>query len=129
MLSEAFAKAKTTDPVKVAATMDGMKFKSFNGDVEMRKTDHQMQQGLYISVWQKAGRQVPDRRREHRLHLRAGQVLRALRGQHADLLPDEASLRYWRAGAASGRPGQSPARAFFLRIESKLCRSSSPSRC
>jgi hypothetical protein len=70
--------------------MDGMKFKSFNGDVEMRKTDHQMQQGLYISVGE-GRRQVPDRRREHRLHLRAGQVLRALRREHADLLPDEAS--------------------------------------
>jgi branched-chain amino acid transport system substrate-binding protein len=59
MLSEAFARAKTTDPVKVAATMDGMKFKSFNGDVEMRKADHQMQQGLYIAVWQKAGGKYP----------------------------------------------------------------------
>ncbi|HEY8360532.1 MAG TPA: branched-chain amino acid ABC transporter substrate-binding protein [Ramlibacter sp.] len=59
ILSEAFARAKTTDPVKVAATMDGMKFKSFNGDVEMRKTDHQIQQGLYMSVWQKAGGKFP----------------------------------------------------------------------
>jgi branched-chain amino acid transport system substrate-binding protein len=59
MLSEAFARAKSTDPVKVAAVMEGMKFKSFNGDVEMRKTDHQMQQGLYMSVWQKAGGKFP----------------------------------------------------------------------
>jgi branched-chain amino acid transport system substrate-binding protein len=59
MLSEAFVRAKSTDPKKVAATMDGMKFKSFNGDVEMRKTDHQMQQGLYVSVWQKAGGKYP----------------------------------------------------------------------
>ncbi|MCW7541311.1 branched-chain amino acid ABC transporter substrate-binding protein [Aquabacterium sp. A7-Y] len=53
MLSEAMARAKSTDPVKVAAVMEGMRFKSFNGDVEMRKTDHQLQQGLYISRWQK----------------------------------------------------------------------------
>ena len=59
ILSEAFVRAKTTDPVKVAAVMDGMKFKSFNGDVEMRKTDHQMQQGLYMSVWQKADAKHP----------------------------------------------------------------------
>lgn len=59
ILSEAFVRAKTTDPVKVAATMDGMKFKSFNGDVEMRKADHQIQQGLYMSVWQKAGGKYP----------------------------------------------------------------------
>ena len=44
MLTEAFAKTKSTDPVKVAATLEGMKFKSFNGEVEMRKTDHQLQQ-------------------------------------------------------------------------------------
>ena len=30
MLSEAFVKAKSTDPVKVAAVMEGMKFNSFN---------------------------------------------------------------------------------------------------
>ena len=59
MLAQAMAQAKTTDPVKVAATMHGMKFKSFNGDVEMRKTDHQMQQGLYISRWEKAGGKYP----------------------------------------------------------------------
>jgi branched-chain amino acid transport system substrate-binding protein len=54
-LSNAMAKAKSTDPVKVAAALEGMKFKSFNGEVEVRKADHQLQQGLFISVWQKAG--------------------------------------------------------------------------
>jgi branched-chain amino acid transport system substrate-binding protein len=54
LLSGAMAKAKSTDPVKVAAAMEGLRFKSFNGDVEMRKTDHQLQQGLFISVWEKA---------------------------------------------------------------------------
>jgi branched-chain amino acid transport system substrate-binding protein len=53
LLSEAMAKAKSTDPVKVAAAMEGLKFKSFNGEVEMRKTDHQMQQPLFIARWQK----------------------------------------------------------------------------
>ena len=53
LLGEAFAKAKSTDPVKVAAVLEGMKTKSFNGEVEMRKTDHQLQQTLYLSVWQK----------------------------------------------------------------------------
>jgi branched-chain amino acid transport system substrate-binding protein len=55
LLSSAMAQAKSTDPVKVAAAMSGLKFKSFNGEVEMRKTDHQLQQGLYISRWTKAG--------------------------------------------------------------------------
>ena len=34
--------------------LEGLKFKSFNGDVEMRKADHQLQQTLYISSWKKA---------------------------------------------------------------------------
>jgi branched-chain amino acid transport system substrate-binding protein len=53
MLSEAMAKAKSTDPVKVAAALEGLRMHGYNGDVEMRRTDHQLQQGLYISVWQK----------------------------------------------------------------------------
>lgn len=58
-LGEAMAKAKSTDPVKVAAALEGLKFKSFNGDVEMRKTDHQLQQPLYLTVWQKADAKHP----------------------------------------------------------------------
>ena len=59
MLDQAFLRAKTTDPAKVAATMEGMKFNSLNGEVEMRKTDHQLQQGLFISRWEKAGGKYP----------------------------------------------------------------------
>ena len=59
MLSAAMAQAKTTDPVKVAATMEGLKFKSFNGEVEMRKADHQLQQGLFVEVWKKADAKNP----------------------------------------------------------------------
>lgn len=51
MLAQGMANAKSTDPVKVAKAMEGMKFKSFNGDVEMRKTDHQLQQPLFIAKW------------------------------------------------------------------------------
>ena len=58
-LGAAMAKAKSTDPVKVAAALEGMKVKSFNGEVEMRKTDHQLQQPLYMSVWQKADGKYP----------------------------------------------------------------------
>ena len=58
-LSTAMAKAKSTDPVKVAAALEGLKFKSFNGDVEMRKTDHQLQQTLFLTVWQKADAKRP----------------------------------------------------------------------
>ena len=58
-LTEAFVKAKSTDPVKVAAAMEGLKFKSFNGEVELRKADHQAQQGLYITRWEKASAKYP----------------------------------------------------------------------
>ncbi len=53
MLSKAIKEAKSTDPVKVAFAMEGMKVKSLNGEVEMRKTDHQLQQPLYIATWTK----------------------------------------------------------------------------
>ncbi|MFL6629557.1 MAG: branched-chain amino acid ABC transporter substrate-binding protein [Vitreoscilla sp.] len=59
LLSEAMARAKSTDPVKVAAALEGMKLKSYNGDIEMRKTDHQLQQDLWISVWQKTDAKNP----------------------------------------------------------------------
>ena len=59
MMSEAIAKAKSTEPVRVAAAMSGLKFKGFNGESEMRKSDHQMQQGLYVSKWQKVDAKNP----------------------------------------------------------------------
>ena len=59
MLGQAMANAKSTDPVKVAAAMEGLKVNSFNGEIEMRKADHQLQQALFISVWQKADAKYP----------------------------------------------------------------------
>ncbi|MBP9940291.1 MAG: branched-chain amino acid ABC transporter substrate-binding protein [Comamonas sp.] len=59
LLDAAFAKTGGTDPVKVAAALEGIKVKSFNGEVEMRKSDHQLQQGLYITRWEKAGGKNP----------------------------------------------------------------------
>ncbi|ATA54803.1 MULTISPECIES: branched-chain amino acid ABC transporter substrate-binding protein [Variovorax] len=59
LLDAAFVQTKSTDPVKVAAALEGMKIKSFNGEVEMRKADHQLQQGLYISRWEKASAKYP----------------------------------------------------------------------
>src|SRR6478752_4258348 len=58
-LVDGMVKAKSTDPVKVAAAMEGLKFTSFNGDVELRKADHQLQQGLYITRWEKASTKYP----------------------------------------------------------------------
>ena len=55
-LGAAMAKAKSTDPVKVAAALEGLTFNTFNGEVQMRKTDHQLQQPLYMTVWQRRTR-------------------------------------------------------------------------
>jgi branched-chain amino acid transport system substrate-binding protein len=53
-LTQAMQRAGSTDPVKVAAALSGLKFKSFNGDVDMRRTDHQLQQPLYMLLWNPA---------------------------------------------------------------------------
>ena len=33
--------------------MEGQRFKTLNGEVEMRKSDHQMQQPMYVATWVK----------------------------------------------------------------------------
>jgi branched-chain amino acid transport system substrate-binding protein len=53
MLAEAMKRAKSTDPVKVAHAMAGAKATALNGEVEMRATDHQLQQSLVIATWSK----------------------------------------------------------------------------
>jgi branched-chain amino acid transport system substrate-binding protein len=56
LLSNAMAKAKSTNPAKVAAALEGLQVKGLNGDIQMRKADHQLQQTLYIQAWQKVGK-------------------------------------------------------------------------
>ena len=53
MLSKAFKETKSTDPVNVAKALEGMKVQSLNGIVEMRASDHQLQQPLVIATWVK----------------------------------------------------------------------------
>jgi len=53
MVAKAAKDTNSTDPVKMAFAMEGMKVKAVNGDVEMRPVDHQLQQPLYISTWAK----------------------------------------------------------------------------
>ena len=53
MLARAIRESGATDPLPVALAMEGMKVKSLNGDVDMRKSDHQAQQALYIGTWVK----------------------------------------------------------------------------
>lgn len=53
LLGAAIAKAKSSDPVKVAAAMEDLSFVSFAGEVKMRKSDHQLQQSMFVTKWQK----------------------------------------------------------------------------
>jgi branched-chain amino acid transport system substrate-binding protein len=53
LMGKAIKDAKSIDPLKVAFALEGLKTTSLNGDVEMRKADHQLQQPLYIATWTK----------------------------------------------------------------------------
>ena len=55
MLFQAIKLAKSTDPKKVAFTLEGMSYKSPLGEVKMRKTDHQLEAPLYLGMWAKQG--------------------------------------------------------------------------
>ncbi len=53
LLALGLNKAKSSEPVRVAYAMEGQRFDSVNGELEMRATDHQMEQELFIASWQK----------------------------------------------------------------------------
>ena len=53
MLAEAVKKVDSDDPLKVAYALEGMKYESPTGEVEMRTSDHQLLAPLYISTIQK----------------------------------------------------------------------------
>ena len=59
IVSAAMAKAKSTDPVKVAEALEGLSVKSFAGEVQMRKSDHQLQQSMFVTKWQKIDKKNP----------------------------------------------------------------------
>ena len=53
MLMNAMRLAKSTEPLKVAYQLEGMKYASPVGAVEMRKTDHQLLAPLFLGIWAK----------------------------------------------------------------------------
>ena len=55
MLAEAIRRAGSAEPLKVAYAMSGLKMAGPMGEIEMRASDHQLQQPLYISTFTKAG--------------------------------------------------------------------------
>ena len=52
-LSTAVRNAKSAEPVKVAAQLDGLRFDGINGPVTLRQTDHQAQQAVFVQSWEK----------------------------------------------------------------------------
>ena len=54
MLAEAIKQARSTDPKAIALKLEGMKYQGDMGEVEMRASDHQAIQPLYISTVHKA---------------------------------------------------------------------------
>lgn len=59
MLGQAMQRIGSTDAARVAARLSGMIFQGFNGPVQMRAEDHQLQKGVYISRWQKVDAAFP----------------------------------------------------------------------
>ncbi|WP_332777822.1 branched-chain amino acid ABC transporter substrate-binding protein [Polaromonas sp.] len=59
LLGEAMAKAKSSNPVAVARALEGLSVKSFAGDVTLRGSDHQLQQSMFVTKWQKADKKNP----------------------------------------------------------------------
>ena len=60
MLAEAAKKAKSNDPKAVAYALEGLRFDTPTGQVEMRKQDHQLIQPLYLStVYKQASKGGP----------------------------------------------------------------------
>ena len=55
MLADAIKRTGSTDPLRVAYALEGAKMKGLVGDVEMRATDHQRLQPLFVASWAKTG--------------------------------------------------------------------------
>lgn len=53
MLRRAITQAKSTEPRLVAYALEGMKYASPIGDVEMRSSDHQLLAPIHLNVWDK----------------------------------------------------------------------------
>ena len=54
-LEKAMTEAKSTDPEKVAKAMEGMKIAGHFGEIEMRATDHQALQPMFVQTFDKVG--------------------------------------------------------------------------
>ncbi|MCX7172624.1 MAG: branched-chain amino acid ABC transporter substrate-binding protein [Proteobacteria bacterium] len=53
MIAAAMEQVKSDDPVKVAKALEGMHYDSITGDVQMRASDHQLIQPLFVETFAK----------------------------------------------------------------------------
>jgi branched-chain amino acid transport system substrate-binding protein len=59
MLLKAVALARSIDARSVALQLSGLRFDGFDGPVDLRAQDHQLQKGVYISRWQRTDARHP----------------------------------------------------------------------
>lgn len=59
MLLHAMSHTGSTDPTRLAARLGGMLFRGFDGPVQIRADDHQLQKGVYLSRWERVSRAYP----------------------------------------------------------------------
>ena len=59
LISEAIKKARSSEPARVAAAMEGLSFQGFNGEMTVRRQDHQTQQGMFLLVMGKTSTKYP----------------------------------------------------------------------
>ena len=55
MLADSIKRTKSADPLRVAYAMEGAKRAGVSGEIEMRASDHQLLQPLWIVSWTKVG--------------------------------------------------------------------------
>jgi branched-chain amino acid transport system substrate-binding protein len=55
VLAEGIRRAGSTDPLRVAYAMEGVKITAPHGEIEMRASDHQLLQPLWVSSWTRVG--------------------------------------------------------------------------
>ena len=60
LISEGIKRARSTEPARVAAAMEGLSFQGFNGEMTVRRQDHQVQQGMFLLVMGKTSTKHPN---------------------------------------------------------------------
>jgi branched-chain amino acid transport system substrate-binding protein len=55
LIADAMKRTKSTDPLRVAYAMEGARLTGLNGEIEMRASDHQLLQPLWLVSWTKVG--------------------------------------------------------------------------